>query len=77
LKNGWDKDVKKWTVEQDNAKHDRCKPRWTKPKMPTMEKAPCKPLLADFNTADMSSEDKEEDGNKIHMQMSDGDGDSD
>ena len=44
--------------------------------MPTMEKAPHKPLLADFNTADTSSEDKEEDGDEIHTQMSDGDGDS-
>jgi hypothetical protein len=44
--------------------------------MPTMEKAPRKPLLADFNTVDMSSEDEEEDGDKIHAQMSDGDGDS-
>src|SRR5271155_4837077 len=38
LKSRWDKDVKAWNVEQDNAKFDRRKPRWTKPKMPAMEK---------------------------------------
>jgi hypothetical protein len=70
--------VKRWTIEQDNAKHDRHKSRWMKPKMPTMEKAPCKPLLADFNTAGTSSDDEEEDGDEIHgnhMQMSNGDSD--
>jgi hypothetical protein len=39
LKGGWEKDMKKWTIEQDNTKHDHHKPRWTKPKMPIMEKA--------------------------------------
>jgi hypothetical protein len=29
-------------------KYDHHKPRWTKPKMPTIEKALCKPLLVDF-----------------------------
>jgi hypothetical protein len=75
LKDGWDEDVKKWTVERDNAKYDRRKPRWTKPKMPMMEKILRKPMLADFNTEESSSEEEEEDA---RSQMSgDGDVDSD
>ena len=41
-------------------KYDRCKLRWTKPKMPMMEKIIHKPRLADFNTEDMSSSEKED-----------------
>ncbi|KAF8221375.1 hypothetical protein L208DRAFT_1328312 [Tricholoma matsutake] len=61
LKSGWDEDVKKWTIEQDYAKYDHCKPRWMKPKMPTMEKALCKPMVADFNPEDESSKEDEQD----------------
>lgn len=70
LKDGWDEDVKKWNVEWDNTKYDRRKLRWTKPKMPMMEKIICKPRLADFNTEDMSSG-EEEDGDMQSI----GDGD--
>jgi len=63
LKGGWDKDVRKWTVERDNAKYERHKPRWTKPKIPIMEKAIRKPMLADFSTEDSDSD--EEDNNVI------------
>jgi hypothetical protein len=80
LKDGWDKDVKKWAVEQGNAKYDRCKPRWTKPKMPTMEKAFRKPMVADFNTEDSGSEEEneedEDNDNDGDVQMADGDSDS-
>ena len=62
LKSGWDEDVKNQTVEQDNAKYERRKPRWMKPKMPAMEKTICKPMVADFNIEDSSSEEKEDEG---------------
>ena len=62
LKSGWDEDVKKWTVERDNAKYERRKPRWTKPKMPAMEKTIRKPMVADFNVEDSSSEEEEDEG---------------
>lgn len=72
LKGGWDKDVKKWTVEQDNAKYEHRKPRWTKPKMPTMEKTIWKSMLADFNTEEPGSDEDDDDDDKILV-----DGDSD
>jgi hypothetical protein len=77
LKGGWEKDVKKWTIERDNAKHDRRKPRWTKPKMPMMEKALRKPMVADFSTEDEDMEDEEEDEGDGDVQMAHLDGDSD
>ena len=61
LKSAWDNDVKRWTDEQDSARHDHRKARWTKPKMPTMEKALRKPMVADFNTENSSSEQDDED----------------
>jgi hypothetical protein len=70
LKGGWEQDVKKWTIERDNAKHDHRKPKWTKPKMPMMEKAIRKPMVADFSTEDEDMEDEDED-------EGDGDGDGD
>jgi hypothetical protein len=38
-----------------NAKFDHHKPRWTKPKMPQMEKATYKPALANFTTENPSN----------------------
>lgn len=75
LKDGWDENVKKWTIEleRDSAKYDRRKPRWTKPKMPMMEKIIRKPRLADFNTEEDSSSGDEEDEDT----RSSGDGDVD
>ena len=58
LKTEWEKDVRKWEVEKNSAKCDRRKPRWTKPKMPTMEKPIPKPKVADF--AEESESAKEE-----------------
>jgi hypothetical protein len=77
LKGGWEKDMKKWTIEWDNAKHDCCKPRWTKPKMPMMEKALCKPMVADFSTENKDMEDEEENEGNGNVQMAHLDGDSD
>jgi len=71
LKSGWDEDVKKWTIERDNAKYDRRKPRWMKPKMPTMEKALRKPMVADFNPEDESSEEDEQDQDQMSIDGSD------
>jgi len=64
LKSGWEADVKKWTVERDDAKNDCRKPRWTKPKMPMLEKALQKPLLIDFVMQEDSEggEEEEEEG---------------
>ena len=65
--------MKAWNVEHDNAKFDRRKPRWTKPKMPAMEKATRKPALANFTTENPSSDNDD----KEDVQMSvDGDGDN-
>ena len=61
LKSGWDEDVKKWT-ERDNTKYECRKPRWTKPKMSAMEKTIHKPMVADFNIEDSSSEEEEDEG---------------
>jgi hypothetical protein len=78
LKGGWDKDVKKWTVERDNAKYERRKPRWTKPKMPVMEKAIRKPMLADFSTEDSDSDEEDNNDDDSEPEMSvDNDLDSD
>lgn len=57
LKGGWEKEVRKWNVERDSAKLEHQKPRWTKPKMPPMEKAHGKPLLTDFTGQDAVDED--------------------
>lgn len=62
MKGKWEGEVRKWTVERDSAKYDHRKLRWTKPKMPPMEKALPKPLLANFTMQDSESEDEEEDG---------------
>jgi hypothetical protein len=66
LKSGWDDDVK-WTVERDNAKYERRKSRWTKPKMPTMEKIIRKPKIADFNVEDSSSEEEEDEQGEMSV----------
>jgi hypothetical protein len=64
LKGKWEVAVKKWVIEQDDAKKDRRKPKWTRLKMSPMEKALCKPLLADFAMqGSESNEDDEDDGN--------------
>jgi hypothetical protein len=63
LKGKWEEEVREWGIERDNAKTDHRKPRWTKLKMPSMEKALRKPLLADFAVQDSeSNEDNENDG---------------
>jgi hypothetical protein len=53
---------------------------WTKPKIPTMQKALCKPMVADYNTEDSGSEEKnkedEDNDNDGDIQMADGDSDS-
>ena len=67
LKSGWDEDLKKWTIEWDNVKYDCWKPRWTKPKMPTMEKALCKPMVADFNPEGESSDEDEQDQDQMSI----------
>lgn len=48
LKAEWTEDVRKWEVKKNRAKCERKKPRWMKPKIPTMEKAITKPKVADF-----------------------------
>jgi hypothetical protein len=68
LKGRWEDEVKEWGIERDNAKCDHRKPRWMKPKMPPMEKALRKPLLADFVMQGLESDeddedDEDEDGN--------------
>jgi len=60
LKTEWEKDVRKWEVEKNSAKCDRRKPRWTKPKMPTMEKPIPKPKVADFAEESESVEEENE-----------------
>ena len=64
IKGGWEDEVRRWGVERDDAKHNRHKPRWTKSKMPSMEKALRKPLLADFATQpeDVDNNDDDSDG---------------
>ena len=59
VKAGWVKEVENWGVEKDSAKTDHRKPRWNKPKMPSMEKALPKPKLCDF--AEESEEEEEND----------------
>ena len=63
LKSGWEAEVKVWSDERDDAKCNHRKPRWTKPKMPTMEKALRKPLLADFIVQEDSKEEEDDDEN--------------
>ncbi len=60
LKLEWEKDVRKWEVERNSAKCERRKPRWTKPKIPAMEKPIPKPKVADFVEERESSEENEE-----------------
>ncbi|KAH9011183.1 hypothetical protein EDB83DRAFT_2322262 [Lactarius deliciosus] len=64
LKGGWEDDMRKWGIERDSAKQEHRKPKWTKPKMPPLEKAIHKPLVADFVTQGFESdEDNEDNGN--------------
>jgi hypothetical protein len=74
LKGKWEEKVREWGVERDRAKSDRRKPGWTKPKMPPMEKALHKPLLADFVMQGLESD---EDGEDDEDEDGDGDGDAD
>jgi len=60
LKLEWEKEVKKWEIERNSAKCERRKPRWTKPKMPPMEKTIPKPKVADFVEERESSEENKE-----------------
>jgi hypothetical protein len=60
LKSGWDEDIKRWIAERDDAKKDHHKPRWSKPKMPVMEKALRKPMVVDFNEGDLGSDEEDE-----------------
>jgi hypothetical protein len=62
LKRGWEDEVRRWGIARDQAKLDRRKPGWTKPKLPPMEKALCKPLLADFAPQEMDNNDNDSDG---------------
>jgi hypothetical protein len=64
LKSEWEKEVRNWEVEKNRAKCDRRKPKWTKPKMPAMEKSIPKPKVADFaeeSEGDEEMEDIDED----------------
>ena len=74
LKGKWEEEVKKWGIERDNAKTDHRKPRWTKPKMPSMEKALRKPLLADFAVQDSESDEDDENDGDADPLMSDDSG---
>ncbi|KAI9445811.1 hypothetical protein BJY52DRAFT_1127986 [Lactarius psammicola] len=67
LKGGWEDKVREW----DSAKLEHRKPRWTRPKMPPLEKAIHKPLLADFVTQGSESDEDDEDNGDEN----DGDGD--
>ena len=58
--------MRKWEVERNSAKYDRRKPRWTKPKMPTMEKPIPKPKVTDFALEE--SESAEKDKGRRHIQ---------
>ena len=59
--------MKVWSDERDDAKCNHRKPRWTKPKMPTMEKALRKPLLADFIVQEDSEEEEDDDENDCRI----------
>jgi DDE superfamily endonuclease len=74
LKGKWEEDVREWGIERDSAKTDRRKPRWTKPKMPPMEKALRKPLLADFAVQDSESDEDDEDDGDADPLLSDDSG---
>ncbi|KAH9161391.1 hypothetical protein EDB89DRAFT_1861634 [Lactarius sanguifluus] len=65
LKGRWEDDMKRWGMERDLAKLEHRKPGWMKPKMPPLEKAIQKPLVADFVTQGLESdEDEEDDGDE-------------
>jgi hypothetical protein len=67
VKAGWMSEVRRWEMERDSAKIDRRKPRWTKPKMPPIEKAVPKPKVSDFvdeSEEEGEDEEEEEDGNE-------------
>jgi hypothetical protein len=80
LKSGWINEVRRWEAERDSAKYDQRKPRWTKPKMPAMEKAVPKPKVADFEEESEGGEgidgEDEEECNDEAMANTDG-GESD
>jgi hypothetical protein len=75
LKAEWVKDVKRWEVERDSAKFDRRKARWTKPKMPAMEKGDPKPKVADFAGDEGIDEERDEEGFDRILEDSDSDSD--
>ncbi len=73
LKGGWEDDMRKWGIERDSAKQEHCKPKWTKPKMPPLEKAIHKPLVVDFVTQGFESdEDDKDDGDEDDGNVDDG-----
>ncbi len=74
LKGKWEEKVREWGIERDNAKTDRRKPRWTKPKMSPMEKALRKPLLADFAVQDSESDEDDKNDGDADPLMSDNSG---
>ena len=80
LKSEWDNDVRKWEVKRNHAKCERRKPRWTKPKKPTVEKPIPKPKVANFREDNEGEEEmegvEEEEDFDDGMRDSDG-GDSD
>jgi len=73
---GWKDEVRQWETERENAKFEKRKPQWTKPKMPPTEKAIPKPKISDFVDENEEEDDGEEgaaDGNDEEPEISDGD----
>jgi len=69
----WAKEVKKWEVERDSAGSGQRKPRWNKPKMPSMERALPKPKVSNFveDSEEEEEGDKEEEGDGEKGEISD------
>ncbi|KAF8162543.1 hypothetical protein BJ912DRAFT_864635 [Pholiota molesta] len=74
LKSQWTVEVRRWEVERDSAKFDQRKAHWTKPKMPTMEKAVPRPKVSDFEQeSEASDDDRRKDDEEDGGTNSDGD----
>jgi len=58
----WTREVRLWETERDNAKVDRRKPSWKKPRMPPVEKITPKPKVSDFGGRSEEEDEEQEDG---------------
>ena len=59
----WKKELATWEIEQDQAKAEKRKPGWTKPKRGELEKASPRPKVSETPRDDGGDKSEDEDDN--------------